>query len=93
MENNENLKIEILNNQNKNIMIKNIEIPFRYISNTFGHWFIIELKNLMKSFSNLHKIYFIIIIVLSVIMIIVIYFIQNINFEMKMLLLFFSKLF
>ena len=93
MENNENLKIEILNNQDKNRMIKNIEIPFRYVSNTFGHWFIIDLKNLMKSNSKLHKAYFTIIIILSLVMIIVIYLIQNVNYEMKVLLLFFLKLF
>ena len=93
MENNEDLKIEILNNQDKNRMIKNIEIPFRYVSDTFGHWFIIDLKNLMKSNSNLHKAYFTIIIILSLVMIIVIYLIQNVNYEMKVLLLFFLKLF
>ena len=93
MENNENLKIEILNNQDKNRMIKNIEIPFRYVSNTFGHWFIKDLKSLMNSNSKLHKAYFTIIIILSLVMIIVIYLIQNVNYEMKVLLLFFLKLF
>lgn len=52
-------------------MIKNVKIPFRFFSDNFSHWFIIDLNNIINSISNLQKAYFLIIIVLSLIMIFV----------------------
>ena len=93
MENKDDLKIKLLNDPDKNRMINNIQIPFRFASNSFGYWFLNDLLNLMNYHILLHEKYFILILVISFIMIIVVYFIQKINYEMKMLILFFSKLF
>ena len=93
MENNDDMKNKILNDNDKNRMISDIQIPFRFVSNSFGYWFLNDLINLMNSGIKLHEKYFIIIIVISFIMIIVVYIIQKVNYDMKMLILFFSKLF
>ena len=93
MENKDDLKNKMLNDRDKNRMISNIQIPLRFASNSFGYWFLIDLINLMNSNIKLHQKYFIVILVISFIMIIVVYFILKINYDMKMLILFFSKLF
>ena len=93
MDNKDDLKNKMLNDRDKNRMISNIQIPLRFASNSFGYWFLIDLINLMNSNIKLHQKYFIVILVISFIMIIVVYFILKINYDMKMLILFFSKLF
>ena len=90
----DDIKIKMLNNEDKTRIVKDIVIHFKFVFDTFSYWFKQDLKHFMSYIGNLNNYFMGIIFIISLIMFLVIYIIiQNMNDETKRLLLFFSKLF
>ena len=93
-EKSDEIKIKMLNNEDKTRIVKDIVIQFKFVFDTFSYWFKHDLKHFMSYIGNLNNYFLGMIIIISLIMFVVIYIIiQNMNDETKRLLLFFSKLF